>query len=220
MRPADTWSLQSNRVVLIDSCQLCHCVSTMAPLVLATSPQLQFRAPLCWVRQPSEGTCRCQVSDLDCAVTMKWWLHHLPGAEGTKGWTLFLRSPRRSRKGTRLQEQDASMCKRYFSVGNLSRWALWKRTWRRLWEWLSGEEGCKIFHGMWPEMCIAHCTVNTGLKHTGDSVLASYLTPAESSEPSMTDGVLAFITSQLGQIATSFKPQVRREWINSICTAS
>lgn len=64
---------------------------------------------------------------------------------------------------------------------------------------------------MWPEMCIIHCTVNTGLKHTGDGVLASYLTPAESSEPSVTDGVLAFIISQLGQMATSFKPQVRRE---------
>lgn len=70
--------------------------------------------------------------------------------------------------------------------------------------------GCKIFHGMWPEMCIARCTVNTGLRHTGDSVLASYLTLAESSEPSMTDRVLAFITSQLGQITTSFKPQSKK----------
>lgn len=64
--------------------------------------------------------------------------------------------------------------------------------------------GCKIFHGMWPEIRIARCTVNTGLKHTGDSVLASYLTPAESSEPSMTDRALAFITAQLGQILLNF----------------
>lgn len=70
--------------------------------------------------------------------------------------------------------------------------------------------GCKIFHGMWPEMRIACCTVNTGLKHTGGSVLASYLTPAESSEPSMTDRALAFITFQLGQITTSFKPQSKK----------
>lgn len=64
--------------------------------------------------------------------------------------------------------------------------------------------GCKIFHGMWPEIRITRCTVNTGLKHTGDSVLASYLTPAELSEPSMTDRALAFITSQLGQILLKF----------------
>lgn len=70
--------------------------------------------------------------------------------------------------------------------------------------------GCKIFHGMLPEICIARHTVNTGLKHAGDSVLASYLIPAESSEPSVTDHVLAFITSQLGQITTSFKPHSKK----------
>lgn len=60
--------------------------------------------------------------------------------------------------------------------------------------------GCKIFHGLWLEICITHCTVNTGLKYTGDRVLANYLTPAE---PSVTDRVLASITSQWGQITTS-----------------
>lgn len=60
--------------------------------------------------------------------------------------------------------------------------------------------GCKIFHGLWLEICITHCTVNTGLKYTGDTVLANYLTVAE---PSVTDRVLASISSQWGQITTS-----------------
>lgn len=63
--------------------------------------------------------------------------------------------------------------------------------------------GCKMFHGLWLAIPITHCTVNTGLKYSGDRVLANYLTAAESSEPSMTDRVLASITTQWGQITTS-----------------
>lgn len=59
-------------------------------------------------------------------------------------------------------------------------------------------------------VCVASCTINSGLRHHGGSALVSYPTPAESSEPSVTDHVLALITSQLGQITTSLKPQSKK----------
>lgn len=68
--------------------------------------------------------------------------------------------------------------------------------------------GCKMFHGLWLEICITHCTVNTGLLYTGDPVLASCLTVAESSEPSMTDHALASITSNRDKLQPQSEKRV------------
>lgn len=120
-------------VVLKVCCHLCLCLSTMVVLVSAASTQLQatlqFRAPLCWVRQSGVGTFRWQVPKWGWAVRVEWSTHHLPGGEEMKGWAVFteswgchsfLVSPRVPGRAPGCRSRSADGCKIHFSVGSLS----------------------------------------------------------------------------------------------------